>query len=98
MWSKTIAKIPTGLASRVLPGSRVPSTGVYRSTKSHELAVMVKDEVAPTTQNQDEVWVQAYDTAPKRKIIWTKIKSSYNMTVSCSLPRNSSQIMSSFSI
>ena len=48
----------------IKPGQKVPDSGIYRSTKSHRRATMVRDEPAPPTPKAGERWRQIIDTNP----------------------------------
>ena len=55
-----MAKKPT-----VTPGSKVPDSGIYKSSKSGQRSTMVKGEPAPPTPKKGETWKQVVDTNPR---------------------------------
>ncbi len=54
-----MAKRPT-----ISPGTKVPDSGIYKSTKSGTKATMVQGGPAPPTPKKGENWVQIIDTNP----------------------------------
>lgn len=52
---------------KIAPGSRVPDSGIYQSSKSNKRATLVKGEPAPPTPRKGEKWQQVVDTNPKKK-------------------------------
>lgn len=48
----------------IKPGTKVPDSGIYKSTRSKTKATMVKGEPAPPTPKKGEKWTQVVDTNP----------------------------------
>ena len=46
----------------VRPGEKVVDSGIYKSSKTHTKATMVKGEPAPPTPSKGEKWKQIVDT------------------------------------
>jgi hypothetical protein len=46
----------------ITPGTKVPDSGIYQSSKTGTKATMVKGESAPPTPMKGETWKQIIDT------------------------------------
>ncbi len=55
------------MAKPIKPGQRVPESGIYESSKSHQRATFDKNETASPTPLKHEEWKAKIITNPKPK-------------------------------
>ena len=61
MWGNKMAKVPISSARVVKPGEQVSASGIYKTSITEKILPMVEGEIAPETEQEGEVWIQAYD-------------------------------------